>query len=254
MKKVDILGVNVTSASRSELNDTVRTFLREHKKRMILYLNIHGSNLAHKYSWLNDLYNRSDLVMCDGTGVLWGSKVLGNGIKERISFTDWGSVLTEIFRDDENTVFLLGDTDDVIVKALSALKSDYSGLKISGSHHGYFDMNSDENTKILEKINFSGSDVLFVGMGMTRQERWILDNFEKVNVKMIISCGGLFKFWAGIRKRCPVWVTRIGLEWFYHLLHDPRRLFPRYFPGNFTFFFRILKQKVSGKKGSDKIL
>lgn len=251
MKKIDVLGINVTSGSVEELNDYVRVSLEEDQKKIILYVNIHGMNLAVKHNWMVDLYNSSDIVLCDGVGVLWGSRLLGSKISERVTLTNWGWVLANIFGEDGNSIFLLGNTDKVVKKASVVLRSHYTGLEISGIHNGYFDVEGEENIKVIEKINSSGTDVLFVGMGMPRQEQWIQENQDKLNVKMIISCGGLFKFWSGDHKRCPMWVSNAGLEWFYQFLHEPRRLFRRYFPSNFTFFLRIIKQKILGIGGSN---
>ncbi|MCK5003963.1 MAG: WecB/TagA/CpsF family glycosyltransferase [Candidatus Aminicenantes bacterium] len=247
MKKVNVLGINVTTASLDELNDFTKNTLKENLKKVILYTNIHGMNLTGKYEWMTDLFNRSDVVLCDGAGILWGSKILGSKIKERISLTDWGWVLSEILEETGHSLFLLGSSPDIVDRAVKGLLDRFPGLKISGSYHGFYDFEGKDNSEVINKINSSGTDVLLVGMGMPIQEKWILDNASNLNVKFIITCGAAFNYFAGVQKRCPLWISRIGLEWFHRFLHEPRRLFSRYFPGNFTFFLRIFRQKFSGK-------
>jgi len=94
-------------------------------------------------------------------------------------------------------------------------------------------------------MEISGTDILLVGMGMPRQEKWVLDNKEKLKVKLIITCGAMFKYYSGDFRRSPFWISRIGLEWFHRFLKEPVRLFGRYFPGNFTFFMRVLRSRFS---------
>ena len=244
MNKVDVLGIEIDSVNRTEFNEIIKSFLKGDQQRIVLYVNIHGVLLALKNNWMLEFYKQSDLVGCDGAGVIWGSKLLGNKIVERVSLTDLSWILLEIFRNDGNSLFVLGNNDDVLARAASRLKSRYPGLKINGMHNGYFDMEGEQNLEVVEKINLSGAEVLFVGMGMPMQEKWILDNRDKLNAKLIITCGGLLKFWSGDHKRCPLWVSKIGLEWFYKFLKEPVRLFSRYFPGNFTFFFKIIRSRI----------
>jgi len=245
MKKIDVLGINVTTASLKELNNEVRIILKSRGRKIILYVNIHGANIAQKNEWLFKLFNDSDLLLCDGAGILWGSGILGPKIKERISLTDWGWILSGILEETGHSLFLLGSTNDILEKAVKGLLKRFPGLNMSGFYHGFFNYEGKDNYELINRINSSGTDVLLVGMGMPRQEKWILDNAPKLNVKLIVSCGAAFNYFAAVQKRCPLWISRIGLEWFHRFLHDPVRLFPRYFPGNFIFLMRIFKKKIS---------
>ncbi|MEN8223266.1 MAG: WecB/TagA/CpsF family glycosyltransferase [Acidobacteriota bacterium] len=245
MKKIELLNINISSGSTKELDSEVRSYLSNSEQRLILNTNIHGMNLSRKHNWMANFFNSSDVVLCDGTGVLWASKLAGRGIKERISLTDWGWPFAEILEETGHSVFLLGEPQYVIDKSVKNLKERYPSLKVSGARSGFFDVNGKENSEIIDSINSSGADVLMVGMGMPRQEKWVLDNKEKLNVKLIVTVGAMFRYYSGHYKRSPFWVSKIGLEWFHRFLKDPVNLFSRYFPGNFTFFFRVIKSRIS---------
>ncbi len=243
MKKVDILGIQVSSISKQALDSFMFEALEKKSNKLILYTNIYGMNLARKYNWMETIFNRSDILLCDGTGVILGSKIIGTPIKERISLTDWGWELAKILNKTGHSLFLLGSTHEIVSKAAERLRMKYTDLNIAGYHDGFFNMEGDENMDVISKINSSGADVLLIGMGMPRQEKWILENRELINSKIIITGGAVFNYFAGIQKRSPKWISRWGLEWFHRFLHEPVRLFPRYFPGNFKFLFRIFKKK-----------
>ncbi len=245
MDRNEILGIKVTSISLPELNHRVREWLADNRKRVILYSNIYGINLALKYNWMKEQYNRADVVLCDGTGVLWASRILGRRISERIALTDWGWILLKLIEEKGASIYFLGNTQDVIARSEERIKKIYPKLSISGSHHGFFDIAGVENRKIIESINSSGTDVLLVGMGMPKQEKWVADNQKELNVKLIVTCGAFSNYLAGVQKRCPEWISRSGLEWLYRFIHEPVRLFGKYFPGNFVFFFRIFKSIFS---------
>jgi len=244
MKKVDILGIKVSSITQFELDNFTRETLENKSKKLILYSNIYGMNLIFKHRWMAELFNRSDILLCDGAGVKWGSQILGTPIRERITLTDWGWDLADILVETGSSIFLLGSEDKVAAMAVDRLKKRYPNLNIAGYHHGFFNVENEENINVMEKINSSGSDVLLLGMGMPRQEKWIYDNMKNINSKIIITGGAVFNYFAGIQKRSPKWVSKIGMEWLHRLLHDPVKLFPRYFPGNFTFLFRIIKHRI----------
>lgn len=245
MKRIKLLGINITSVFVEDLNAEVCKWLSEDKQRILLNINIHGMNLSRKHHWMVDFYNDSDAVLCDGTGVLWASRLTGNRIKERIALTDWGWPLAGILEKGGYSVFLLGDYDHVIDKSLLNLKQRYPGLIVTGGRNGFFDLDGKENREIIDQINNSGTDVLLVGMGMPRQEKWVLENKSKLNVKLIITCGAMFNYYSGHYKRSPYWISKVGLEWFHRFLKAPIRLFSRYFPGNFIFFFRVVKSRIA---------
>ena len=119
-------------------------------------------------------------------------------------------------------------------------------MQIAGIHHGYFDKtrNSDENKKVLEKINAVKPNILILGFGMPLQERWLMENWEQIDANIALTGGAVFDYVSGKLERGPQWMTNNSFEWFARLIIEPRRLWKRYILGNPLFLYRILKQRL----------
>jgi N-acetylglucosaminyldiphosphoundecaprenol N-acetyl-beta-D-mannosaminyltransferase len=138
-------------------------------------------------------------------------------------------------------IFFFGDKQSVLEKLKGKISNDYPGLIPVGYNNGY-DYNNDDVLNLIKKTQ---PDILFVGLGVGRQEPWILENADNLNVRIIISVGGWFKFLAGIKKRAPLVFRKLHLEWFYKILTDFRRLWKRYLIGVPKFFYRVLSGKIN---------
>lgn len=157
-----------------------------------------------------------------GPGLIWGFRLLGIKIQERITGIDFMKNLCEIARYRELPIFLLGGTAEVVKKASERLMDEYPGLKVAGFHHGYF---TEENDKeICEKINESGAKILFVGLGVPKQEIWIKRNLQRFKGIVAIGVGGSFDVISGRLKRAPKVWQNMGLEWLYRTIQEPWRL------------------------------
>ncbi len=248
MKNVKILGVKVTSADMHEIHTAISRFVAVNGQNFILSGNIHGINLAVKYAWLRDFYNRADLIRVDGAGVVIGARFLGDRIKSRNTWADWGWHLAEYLSEKGHSVFLLGGPEGVAEKAAERLKEHAGGIKIAGIHHGYFEKSGRENSTVIDIINQNNPDILIVGMGMPLQEKWILENHRAITANVFITAGAAFEYLAGTLQRCPKWVGDRGLEWLYRLLQNPRRMAGRYILGNTLFFINVLMERSRLRK------
>ncbi|WP_323721502.1 WecB/TagA/CpsF family glycosyltransferase [Acetomicrobium sp.] len=171
---------------------------------------------------LREAVKSADLSLPDGTGLIWGFRLLGIKIQERITGIDFMKNLCEIARYRELPIFLLGGTAEVVKKASERLMDEYPGLKVAGFHHGYF---TEENDKeICEKINESGAKILFVGLGVPKQEIWIKRNLQRFKGIVAIGVGGSFDVISGRLKRAPKVWQNMGLEWLYRTIQEPWRL------------------------------
>lgn len=152
--------------------------------------------------------------------------------------------------------FFLGARPGVANKAAARLRESYPDLNIAGVQHGYFDHapGSPENEAVVQEINAANPDVLIVGFGMPLQERWIKDNWERLSAKVVIPLGAMLDYLSGdflsgdIRRGPPI-MRNNGFEWLARLLVDPRRLWRRYIFGNPLFLLRVLRQRLSERKG-----
>lgn len=173
----------------------------------------------------------ADLLLPDGAGVLLGARVLGQHLPERITGIDTGEWLLSLAAQRGLRVFLLGGAEGVAEKAAITLTRRFSGLRICGTHHGYFDkdLSSDEDRQVSALIRESAPQILLVCLGSPAQEQWIdahKDAFPTLRVAM--GLGGALDVWSGRVRRAPNAVQRLRLEWLWRGLQDPKRI-PRLF-------------------------
>lgn len=246
LERLTILGVPVYALDREELTATFSSLLREGKKGWISYVNIHAVNLAQEFPWFRDFLARALITYCDGQGVRLGAAILGGHLPERIVMSEWIYDVCAVGEKENVKLFLLGSTDRVLQKAQRTLLQRFPRLLIVGTRHGYFA--EEETNRIVQSINVSAADVLIVGMGMPKQERWILHNYDKLNVSVFLNAGSCFDFVADEKPRCPSWLGRIGGEWLFRLILEPRRLWKRYLIGNPLFLSRVLRERLRIQK------
>lgn len=238
---VTILGVKVDVIDLKDLLQRLEIYISSGKKFRIMYFNINSANIAKKDNEYKGILNSADLVYCDGFGIAIGVKLLGNTPIYRMTGADWIYDLCKFCEERYFSLYFLGGEPGVSEKAKEKLLKYYPKLKISGTFHGYF--NEEETYKVLEEINFNSPDILLVGLGTPKQEKWVNKNFDRINVPVIWSVGALFDFVSGKVPRGPRWMVDNGFEWLFRLIVEPRRLCRRYVLGNPIFFFRILKQR-----------
>lgn len=241
--RINILGVNIDNITLEELIQKVDERLELGKKLKIMYVNIHVMNIAFIDNSFKEILNRQDIIYCDGFGVKVGAFLLGEKIKERMTGADWIYNVINYCNDKNRSIFILGGKEGVAERASNILKRDYPNLKIVGIQNGYF--SKEENLSIIEKINKTDAQILFVGMGSPIQERWVDENHNYLNTKIIWCVGALFDFVAGEQKRGPKYLTDYGFEWLTRFYYDPKRLWKRYLIGNPLFFYRIFKEKLT---------
>jgi N-acetylglucosaminyldiphosphoundecaprenol N-acetyl-beta-D-mannosaminyltransferase len=142
-------------------------------------------------------------------------------------------------------LFFLGARPGVAERAAERLRRRYPALQIAGTQHGYFSpaAGDPEHEAVLARMAASRADILLVGMGMPRQERWIGDNWERLSATVIMTAGAVFDYASGHLRRPPPVFSRTGLEWLGRLLIEPRRLWRRYLIGNPLFLWRVLRQR-----------
>lgn len=144
-------------------------------------------------------------------------------------------------------IFFFGDSVIVLTKMEKLLKEKHPTIKICGRSSGYAFNNED----VLDEINNSHPDILFVGLGVGRQEKWIFENYQKLNAGIIISVGGWFQYLSGMKKRAPVWLRQMHLEWLFKLIKEFSRVGKRYIIGVLKFFYRVLLGKINLELNTD---
>lgn len=245
-----LLGVRIDNIDQKRIIDYLICNVRENKRKLLSYVNVHALNIAYKDYKFRDYINSSDLVFCDGYGVKWAANLVEHVHLSRMTPTDWFSVLVKECAEKGISFYFLGAKEGVARKTANDLLVKNPGLIVAGSYHGYFDKQktSEENKKVIKEINSLKPDILVVGFGMPDQEKWIHENWEGLDIKVALPVGALFDYLSGEVYRAPAWMTDHGLEWLGRLLAEPRRLWKRYLLGNPQFIWRLFVHYVLGLK------
>jgi N-acetylglucosaminyldiphosphoundecaprenol N-acetyl-beta-D-mannosaminyltransferase len=241
-----VLGIQLSTCGQVELLDAIGQGIKMESKMIVLSGNVHSFNLAYRQPWLRNFFNRADIVRLDGAGVRLGAWILGYRTPSRMTWADFAWDLAEFAAPRGFTLFFLGARPGVADKAAVNLKFRFPSLCIVGTHHGYFDKTpgSAENEAVIEQINAVKPNILIVGFGMPLQERWLMENWDRIDANVALTGGAVFDYVSGELQRAPRWMTDNGLEWLGRLLIEPRRLWKRYLIGNPLFIWRVLKQRL----------
>jgi N-acetylglucosaminyldiphosphoundecaprenol N-acetyl-beta-D-mannosaminyltransferase len=160
------------------------------------------------------------LVLPDGVGVIYGSRILGRPLPEKVAGCDFAEALAGRLAESGKSLFLLGSKPGVAELAADALRKKYPALRIAGTADGYFR----DDGPVIEQVNRSGADVLFVCLGAPKQEKWMAANRDKLCVRLMAGLGGTLDVFAGTVRRAPAAWQKLGLEWLYRLLREPKRI------------------------------
>lgn len=219
----NIMGVPFNNLSMTEALGITLIALEERRQTVIYTPNPEMVMAAQKDKEFMDVLNSAELLIPDGIGIVKASKFYPNPIKERVAGCD---LIEEIFskiKTSVNNVYFLGGAEGVAEKAKQRMQRRYRGLSVVGTHHGYFEDNSPEEREIIDEINRSNPEVLLVGLGFPRQEKWIARHRDELNSIIIMGVGGSFDVLSGNTKRAPEFYRKHGLEWFYRLITQPSR-------------------------------
>lgn len=221
-EKVEILGVEIDKVNMDGAVAMLAEYLEMDTCSMVFTPNSEILLDAVKEREFEEILNKGQLVVPDGIGVVIASKFYGAPMEERVAGYDLMLRLMEIANAQGRSVYLLGGKAGVAEEAAIKLTEKYGGLRIAGTRDGYFD--DDEEGKIIEDINSRKVDILLVALGAPKQEKFIYKHKDELKVKIAMGLGGSLDVLAGRAKRAPVFYQKAGLEWFYRLMKDPRRL------------------------------
>lgn len=242
-----VLHPNYCALSCEEAASVIVDNARKRRSFGVTALAVHGLVESLTEPSLGEKINRIDMIVPDGQPVVWA---LNSLYKLGIAFKIPGPTLTlEVLKQaDEHklNVFLFGSTADTLLKFKQHIETTYPGLTVCGIHEDRFrDATQLEDEQDVTKINASGAHIVLVGRGCPRQEHWVADHVGKIDAAMM-AVGAAFDYHAGKLVRAPLWMQKMGLEWFFRLLQEPGRLWKRYLVTNSIFMYRFAKQKLFG--------
>jgi len=247
--RVNIVDIMVDKINLEEAKTRVLEFIEDYhtgggekQTRMIVTPNSEMIVLARHDPELKAILNRADLSIPDGAGVVLASRIMGNPVPERVAGFDLMQELFSLADSNNFSIYLLGGTAEVIEKVRKDLRKKYPGLKICGSHHGY--LNQDIVEEVINDIDKCSPDLLFVGMGVPGQEKFLADNLQRIKAGVALTVGGSFDVLAGQVKRAPDWICKIYLEWLFRLCQEPSRFWRMLALPRFVLlvFFRFLRK------------
>lgn len=221
LDKVTILGIEIDRITMQQAVCRFMEFLEGGKTHVIYTPNSEIAEAAQKDGELKDILNQADLLLPDGIGIVYASKILKQPLPERVAGFDFIQNICDALKDKKYSIFLLGAKPGVAETAAENLTKRYPGLTIAGVQDGYFQTDG----PVIEQINQSGADVVFVCLGAPKQEKWIHKNKHQLKASVLIGAGGTLDGLAGVVKRAPEFYQKHGLEWFYRLIKEPSRFF-----------------------------
>lgn len=228
--KIRVLGSMVHLTSAAETVDQIESWtnLTRDRCHRVIVTGFHGLLAAHRDSTIHSIFNRADLWIPDGIAPVLVARLRGRRHVQRVP---GAQIMTEFLQRANNkgySSYFYGDTDTTLAQLRGQLTQKYPGHKIAGTFSPPFrPMTPDEDMSIIERINAARPDVLWVGLGMPKQDIWIHERLSRLNVPVAIGVGAAFAFIAGTVSRCPEYVGRTGFEWAYRLLKEPKKLWRR---------------------------
>lgn len=215
-----VKGFKVYAKTENDLLNQLMKDIENDDKKIIMAINPEKLMIAEKDPQITGILHKADYLIPDGQGIIWLSKKQKGSIRERITGCDLFQNICAKVVTENKSVFLYGAKPGVAAKAAEKLIETNPGLKIAGVIDGY---EKDED-KIIDEINKSGADAVFVALGSPKQELWMIKNQDRINAKILQGVGGSFDVVSGNIPRAPKWMQKIGLEWFYRVLKDLKRV------------------------------
>jgi exopolysaccharide biosynthesis WecB/TagA/CpsF family protein len=235
-----ILGVDILDIDRTSAIQLLLSKLKNREISNVFFVNAHSLNISCADNCYRDVLGKA-IVFCDGLGVdIASSWIYGSKFTDNLNGTDF---IPEFFAESEEPLrlFLLGGEEGVADRAASTISETFPLHQVVGTHHGF--VQDEPIEQLLRAINDTNPDVLLVAMGNPLQEKWIIDNRDKLEVPLAFGVGALLDFLSGTVVRAPGFILMLRCEWVWRLIQEPRRLFVRYLIGNPLFLYRVFRYR-----------
>ncbi len=247
--KKQLFTVNYSVTNYNEASDIIIEKALTHTSFGVTALAVHGLIESVKNKAFRNLVNKLDMVVPDGQPVKWALNSLHKvALKERVA----GPILTNHVLAKANNlglgIYLYGSTGATLEKMTEVIKQKYPHIKISGIHADRFrEATAEEDEEDIKKINASGANIVLVGRGCPRQEKWVANHLGLINAPML-AIGAAFDFIAGNIVQPPKWIQDSGFEWFFRLVQEPNKLWKRYLTTNTHFIYLFITCKIGIRK------
>lgn len=218
--RIDVLGVGFDNMTMSEAVEAGMDLIHADGTHYVVTPNPEIVEVCRENSEAMAAVNGADLVLPDGIGIVKGARMLGTPLKGKTPGIEFATDLMQLMATEGKSLFLLGAKPGIAERAASRLQKQYPGLVIAGTHDGYFK----EDAPVVQSIADSCADVVFVCLGAPKQELWMAKNGTSTGARLLCGLGGSLDVFAGVVQRAPAFWSNIGMEWFYRLCKEPRRI------------------------------
>lgn len=241
-KRINICGIPIDVLTMDETIKKIEISIQ--KKQLIHHVVVNAAKMvnAQKDDQLRDSIVNCDIINADGQAVVWASKILKLPLPERVAGIDLMENLVINAHKNNFKIFLLGAKEEIVKKVHDIYKKKYHSEIIVGYRNGYF--KEEEELEVANQIANSGADILFVAITSPKKEIFLNKYKDIIKTSFIMGVGGSFDVVAGFTKRAPKWMQKIGMEWFYRFLQEPKRMWKRYLVSNTKFITLILSEKM----------
>lgn len=247
-KRYPILNTYVNALSMDETVDYIKKVIaRRTPPVQHVVINALKVNLMEEDPKLREIVNACPLINADGSSILWAAKQLGVPVEERVTGIDLFLRLVKEAAENGYKIYLFGAKEEVVTKVRDIFQQQYPTLKIAGYRNGYF--TPEQEPQIVADMAASGADMMFVAFSSPKKEYWVHKYLNQLNIPFVMGVGGSFDVVAGVTKRAPEFWQKIGMEWFYRFIQEPRRLWKRYVVGNAVFIRHVQRAVRAQKKG-----
>jgi len=242
-QRVDVLGVAVSAVNLAQATDRIERYVDNGERNYVTVTGVHGVVESQHDPELLRIHNRAGLTTPDGMPIVWACKRAGAGWVDRVYGPDLMLAVCARAAARGWTSYFYGASEGVAELLARNLSDRFPGLKIAGVYSPPFrPLSSSEDQAIVDRINEANPDLLWVSLGTPKQERWMASHSDRVSARVLLGVGAAFDIHAGVLPQAPLWMQRSGVEWFYRLVQEPRRLVPRYLRIIPAFLWRIARR------------
>lgn len=245
MARIKFMNTEIDNLTMKETLDEIDKLILKNDKSYVVTPNVDHIVMLETDVELKNIYRDASLILTDGKPLLWISKWYKTPIKEKISGSDLFPLLCEMAAKKGYSMFFLGAAEGVAAKAAENLKKKYNGLKIVGTYSPPYGFEKDEieSEKIIDMVKEAHPDILILGLGCPKQEKFVYHYCKDLGVPISLGLGASLDFEAGNIRRAPKWMSNHGLEWLYRLIKEPKRMFKRYIIDDCKIVKLIIKYK-----------
>ena len=242
MERLKLLGCDITASSRTEAVRAVMERLRAGSGGYVCFANVHTVVTSNLDGATREALNGSFMTVTDGRPIFWLARCFSKGNCEQIPGPDFLPLMVREGSKDGLRHFFLGGRAEVLEKLVGRLKALVPDIEIAGYESPPFrPLNKEETEEMLGRIRAGRADIVWIGLGAPKQEHWMHRHAESLKPAILMGVGAAFDFHAGVIKRAPAIFSGLGLEWFYRLCQEPRRLWRRYLVTNSVFIYLVMK-------------